>query len=159
MKPGGLKSFIEARRDSLVFTAVLLTGLLFAVATQHAWEDYWITFRSSRNLAAGNGLVYRVGERLHTFTSPLGVLLPAGLSWLTGNRSDDLVLWLFRAVSAGALAGGVVLLSRASASLHRHRAAKNKAARNKAAQSTSCRVQQHFRAGRQGSEAAPSRAA
>jgi hypothetical protein len=90
--------------------AVLLVGLLFAAYTQHAWEDYWITFRSSRNLATGNGLVYTVGERLHTFTSPLGVLLPAAFSWLTGNQSDVLVLWLFRGVSLGALAAGVVLL-------------------------------------------------
>jgi hypothetical protein len=91
---------------------VLLVGLVFAVYTQHAWEDYWITFRASRNLATGHGLVFTPGERLHTFTSPLGVLLPAAFSWLTGNQSDNLVLWLFRVVSAGALAAGMVLLFR-----------------------------------------------
>ena len=100
------------RSEVLVAGAVLLVGLMFAAYTQHAWEDYWITFRASRNLATGHGLVFTPGERLHSFTSPLGVLLPAAFSWLTGNQSDNLVLWLFRLVSLGALAAGVVLLFR-----------------------------------------------
>jgi len=33
-------------------------------------------------------------------TSPFNVLIPAALSMLTGNKSDELVLWLFRGVSA-----------------------------------------------------------
>jgi hypothetical protein len=106
MKTAAIKSKV------LVAGAVLLVGLVFAAYTQHAWEDYWITFRASRNLATGHGLVFTPGERLHSFTSPLGVLLPAALSWLTGNRSDNLVLWLFRLVSCGALAAGLVLLLR-----------------------------------------------
>ena len=88
---------------------ILLFSLAFALYTQHIWEDYWITFRASRNLAMGNGLVYTPGERLHTFTSPLGVLLPAFFSWITGNRMDTLALWLFRIVSAGALAAGLAI--------------------------------------------------
>ena len=90
--------------------AVFFFGLAFAIYTQHAWEDYLITFTCSQNLATGHGLVYTPGERLHTFTSPLGVLLPAGFCWLTGNRSDELVLWLFRLTSLAALAAGMVLL-------------------------------------------------
>lgn len=100
------------RPEVKVAGLVLLIGLVFAACTQHAWEDYWITFRASRNLATGHGLVFTPGERLHSFTSPLGVLLPAAFSWLTGNQSDNLVLWLFRLVSLGALAAGVVLLFR-----------------------------------------------
>jgi len=98
------------RAEWMVAGIVPLVGLLFAAFTEHIWEDYWITFRASRNLAIGNGLVYTPGERLHTFTSPLGTLLPAGLSWLTGNQSDELVLWIFRFISLAALAGGSVLL-------------------------------------------------
>jgi hypothetical protein len=104
MKSAAIKS------EVLVAGAVLLVALMFAAYTQHAWEDYWITFRASRNLATGHGLVFTPGERLHSYTSPLGVLLPAAFSWLTGNQSDHLVLWLFRLVSLGALAAGVVLL-------------------------------------------------
>jgi hypothetical protein len=76
----------------LVVGTVFLVAFAFAAYTHHAWEDYWITYRISQNLATGHGLVYTPGERLHAFTSPLGVLLPAGFCWLTGNRSDDLVL-------------------------------------------------------------------
>lgn len=101
------------RLDIRIFLGVMIFALAFAVATQHAWEDWWITFRASRNLATGHGLVFTPGERLHTFTSPLGTLLPALLSWVTGNKSDELVLWLFRVISAGALAGGVIWLYRA----------------------------------------------
>ena len=78
--------------------------------TQHAWEDYYITYRCSKNLATGHGLVYTVGERVHAFTSPFNVLLPAALSVATGNRSDELVLWLFRVFSSALLAGAAVLL-------------------------------------------------
>jgi hypothetical protein len=101
---------MAARPEWKIAALVLLVGLGFAAFTRHAWEDYWITFRISRNLATGHGLVYTSGERLHSFTSPLGVLLPAMFSWLTGNQSDLLVLWLFRVVSLMALAGGMVLI-------------------------------------------------
>jgi len=75
-------------------------ALTFAAYTQHAWEDYYITFRSAKNLARGFGLVFQPGERVHAFTSPIGVLLPAALSWIVRNSADDLVLWLFRCISA-----------------------------------------------------------
>jgi hypothetical protein len=107
--------------EGKVFLAVLSAALAFSAYTRHVWEDYWITFRASRNLATGHGLVFTPGERLHTFTSPLGVLLPAGLSWLTGSASDDLVVWLFRLVSMTALAAGMVLLLRLALRLQRHR--------------------------------------
>jgi hypothetical protein len=94
----------------LVFAGVFAIAMAFAAYTQHAWEDYYITYRVSKNLATGHGLVYSVGERVHAFTSPLNVLLPAVLSVLTGNTSDPLVLWLFRTVSSALLAGAAVLL-------------------------------------------------
>jgi hypothetical protein len=88
----------------------LLICLGFAAYTQHVWEDYWITYRASHNLATGHGLVYTPGERLHTFTSPLGALLPAAFSWLTGNQHDLAALWLFRIASSAALGGALILL-------------------------------------------------
>jgi hypothetical protein len=94
----------------LIFAGVFALALAFAAFTQHAWEDYYITYRVSKNLATGHGLVYTVGERVHTFTSPLNVLIPAALSILTGNTSDQLVLWLFRVLSSALLAGAAVLL-------------------------------------------------
>jgi hypothetical protein len=94
----------------LVYAAVFAIALSFAAYTNHAWEDYYITYRVSKNLATGHGLVYTVGERVHAFTSPINVLVPAVLSIITGNTSDGLVLWLFRIVSAAVLAAAAVLL-------------------------------------------------
>lgn len=89
---------------------VFCAALSFAIYTRHAWEDYWITFRASRNFAEGRGLVFNPGDRLHTFTSPLGVLLPALAYVLTGNSSDYAALWIFRVMSAAALGGAAWLL-------------------------------------------------
>ena len=47
----------------------------YTLYTNHIWEDFFITFRHSQNLCEGKGLVYNEGERVHGFTSPLGVLL------------------------------------------------------------------------------------
>lgn len=86
-----------------VWLAVFAGGLvvLYASITAQVWEDYYITFRSSRNLVEGAGLVFQPGERVHTFTSPLGVLVPALGYWLTG--SDAGALWFLRLVSAAAV--------------------------------------------------------
>jgi hypothetical protein len=93
-----------------VFAGVFAFALCFAAYTQHAWEDYYITYRVSKNLATGHGLVYTIGEKVHAFTSPLNVLLPAALSLITGNSSDDLVLWLFRVLGCSLLGAAAVLL-------------------------------------------------
>lgn len=89
----------------IVFVAVLVVGLLWAAVARVAWEDYYITYRASKNLAEGHGLVFTPGERVHSFTSPLGVLLPALSYVLTGRSSDDAALWVFRVMSFSALAG------------------------------------------------------
>lgn len=106
-------------RPSLLaaFLLTVTVAVAFAVATQHAWEDYYITFRTSRNLATGHGLVFNHGDRLHTFTSPLGVLLPAVASLLTFNQSDEGALWIFRLMSCAALGGAACLLTSAARQL------------------------------------------
>jgi len=96
----------------LTILLVAAVALGFALYTNHAWEDYYITFRSSKNLATGHGLVFNHGDRLHTFTSPLGVLLPAVAYLLTFNSSDAGALWIFRLMSAAALCGAALLLGR-----------------------------------------------
>ncbi len=95
----------------LIFAVTALIALGFAFYTQHVWEDYYITFRSSKNLATGHGLVFNPGDRLHTFTSPLGVLLPSLAYLLTFNSSDEAALWIFRVMSAAALGGAAVLFT------------------------------------------------
>jgi hypothetical protein len=111
--PSGRDTPESGRRTTIVIFAVLFVlGLAWALYTQHAWEDYYITYRASKNLATGQGLTYTAGERLHSFTSPLGVLLPAAASLLTGNSSDDAALWIFRLMSLTAFAGAGVLIWR-----------------------------------------------
>jgi hypothetical protein len=62
--------------------------LAIAVAGAFAWhakflnDDALITIRYSENLAAGNGLVYNVGERVLGTTTPLWALLLAALGFL-----------------------------------------------------------------------------
>ena len=98
---------------SLVFLAFCVP-VAFACFTSHIWEDYFITLRSSRNLVAGQGLVFNPGERVHTFTSPLGVLGPALCTWISGLGHETAALWLFRLASAAVLAAAAALLWRRS---------------------------------------------
>lgn len=73
-------------------------ALSFCILVNSCWEDYFITFKFSENLCAGNGLVYHPGVRVHGFTSPLGVLLPALSLWVTGGQGYLAALWLYRAI-------------------------------------------------------------
>src|SRR6266566_3956578 len=82
----------------IAFLVPFLCALAFSVAADHAWEDWYITYRSSKNLATGFGLVYDVGERVHSFTSPLGTLIPALIRLVSIGASDGVVLWLFRVI-------------------------------------------------------------
>lgn len=89
--------------------AALIIALSFAFATNRVWEDYWITVRSSENLVEGKGLVYHAGERVHTFTSPLGALLPALCHWVSA-RDTETALWIFRVMGALAFAAAAALM-------------------------------------------------
>lgn len=102
-----------ARRLPLLLGVLAgLACLGFAAFTRHAWEDYYITFRASLNLATGHGLVFQPGERVHTFTSPLGTLLPALFALGGGEDVATRALWLFRLVSAAALGAAIFLAAR-----------------------------------------------
>jgi hypothetical protein len=108
------------RRDLkwLIAALAFAIPIAFALFTNHAWEDYYITLRSSRNLLEGKGLVYNAGDRLHTFTSPLGVLIPALCTWLSGPDHELTALWIFRVFNATLLAATAVLLWRRSQTLN-----------------------------------------
>ena len=95
---------LSSRARWLIVALALAIPLGFAAFTGHAWEDYFITLRASRNLVEGHGLVFNVGERVHTFTSPLGVLVPALCTALAGANHEELALWYYRVLNAGVLA-------------------------------------------------------
>jgi hypothetical protein len=82
----------------IAFCLPILCALVFSLSTNHAWEDWYITYRESKNLATGYGLVYVHGERVYSFTSPLGTLIPAAIKFIFTSASDDNVLWLFRII-------------------------------------------------------------
>ncbi len=98
------------RTTTMLLMAVLVMAvvLVFAAFTGHAWEDYYITLRSSRNLVEGHGLVFNPDERVHTFTSPLGVLVPALFTWMAGPGNEETALWLFRIFNAALLAAATI---------------------------------------------------
>jgi hypothetical protein len=100
------------RRVTWLFgLALFLMPLGYALYTGEIWEDFFITFRFSRNLALGNGLVFQPGERVYGFTSPLNTLLPALFDWLGGSRSYEASLWAYRVASAAAFAAAGLLLT------------------------------------------------
>jgi hypothetical protein len=101
------------RRFDWIFIALATAVCLgYIFCTGHIWEDFFITFRHSENLCNGNGLVYETGRRIHGFTSPLGVLLPALCHWLTGMHSYLHALWAFRLLFGipGYVIGGLLLV-------------------------------------------------
>jgi hypothetical protein len=45
----------------MIFLGVFAVAMAFALYTRHASEDFYITYRASKNLATGHGLVLLVG--------------------------------------------------------------------------------------------------
>lgn len=84
---------------------VLFTTLFYALITNHVWEDFFITFKFSKNLVDGHGLVYHPGEYVHGFTSVINTLLPALFYWISG-KSLAVTLWLYKLSSIVALIYG-----------------------------------------------------
>lgn len=99
-----------SRNISLLLVLLAATApAVFALVSDNVWEDFFITYRCSLNLLEGNGLVYEAGRRLHVFTSPLGVLLPAGFAKLLGTADPHAVMHAFRVFSCFVLAGAWAL--------------------------------------------------
>jgi hypothetical protein len=98
---------IQALQRRLVPLAVLLlVPALFWMLTGQVWEDFLITFRQSANLLEGHGLTYNPGLLLHSFTSPLNVLVPVVTALLSGTTTYQLPLLLYTLVSIACLAAG-----------------------------------------------------
>lgn len=78
---------------ALAMTTILLWG--WYLYTGQMWEDFLITLRHSRNAALGNGLVFTPGERVHGFTSPLNVLVPAAILAFRPSAAPETVLVVY----------------------------------------------------------------
>jgi hypothetical protein len=96
-------------------TALCVVALVYSLVTGHIWEDALITLRSAENFVNGQGLTYHVGTRVHTFTSPINVLMLALAYLLTGKGSYIATLWVYRLFAIAAFAGSGALLLQAAA--------------------------------------------
>ena len=106
---------VAERRDFVPWgcIALLVAVMLgYSLYTGQVWEDFLITFRHSKNLVLGHGLVYQPGEQVQGFTSPLNVLIPA-LAYRVWPQLDYVgPLWVFRIFGLVVLALGLGFLLR-----------------------------------------------
>jgi hypothetical protein len=103
---------MTASRRQVLFSLGLAAGVVLGIVvmklyTRHVWEDFFITYRHSENAVAGHGLVYQAGERVHGFTSPVNVLLPALFHALQPAGDHRFPLWAYTACALLALAAGL----------------------------------------------------
>ncbi|WP_422626417.1 flagellar motor control protein ZomB [Rhodococcus sp. (in: high G+C Gram-positive bacteria)] len=95
-----------------VFAAgVVVTGvLMFWGAWERRWiaDDGLIVLRTVRNLLAGNGPVFNIGERVEANTSTLWTYLVYGFGWVTGARLEYVVLGLALVLSTAAVVVAMV---------------------------------------------------
>jgi hypothetical protein len=64
---------------------LLVTAGIFALLSNWAYDDPFITYRYAHNLARGLGFVYNPGERILSTTTPLFALLLALLSFIPAD--------------------------------------------------------------------------
>src|SRR4029078_4551031 len=95
--------------------ALCVVAFSYSAISNHIWEDALITLRSAENLVNGQGLTYHVGTRVHTFTSPINVLLLAFCYLITGKGTYLATVWAYRVFSIAAFAGSGTLLLQAVA--------------------------------------------
>ncbi|MDO3647593.1 flagellar motor control protein ZomB [Nocardia mangyaensis] len=98
--PGDDESAGPAARFTVVSRATLVGGIVLTVVlfTIGAWQRRWIAddglivLRTVRNLLAGNGPVFNMGERVEANTSTAWTYVVWFFSWLTQARLEYVVL-------------------------------------------------------------------
>jgi hypothetical protein len=94
--------FIEL---ALVGAVVIAARLWFLAFTHVTYEDALISLRYAQNLVAGLGLVYNRGEHVFGATTPLHVLLLAGLSAL--HFTDPLLVVKLLSIAADGVTAAI----------------------------------------------------
>jgi hypothetical protein len=84
---------------------VIVSALTYALFANWTYDDPFITYRYAANLANGAGPVYNLGERVLSTTTPLLMLLLAGLSFI----SDNLLHWATLISTISLALGGLAL--------------------------------------------------
>ncbi|WP_036568623.1 flagellar motor control protein ZomB [Nocardia sp. BMG51109] len=93
-REAGASRFVQLSRATLAGGVVLTVVLFAAGAWQRRWiaDDGLIVLRTVRNLLAGNGPVFNVGERVETNTSAAWTYIVWFFSWITQARLEYVVL-------------------------------------------------------------------
>ena len=83
-------------RLSLFATTIVAGVFAFWGGWTRRWmsDDGLIVLRTVRNLLAGNGPVFNVGERVEANTSTLWQYLITAVAWVTDARLEDIATWL-----------------------------------------------------------------
>ncbi len=97
----------RAKKIWLLLYLLLVTGVVYILYADWAYDDPYITYRYARNIQQGIGFVFNSGERVLSTTTPLFTLLLAALSFVWNDIPKLALL-----ISASSLAlGGVFLWS------------------------------------------------
>lgn len=113
----GEKTAAGSRRRWLGERRLLVPGLSWLIGTVlvtvffaiGAWQRRWIAddglivLRTIRNLYAGNGPVFNVGERVEANTSTAWTYLLAFWGWVTGAQLEYVALWTALVLSVAAI--------------------------------------------------------
>ncbi len=90
---------------SWLIGTVLVTVFFAIGAWQRRWiaDDGLIVLRTVKNLLAGNGPVFNVGERVEANTSTAWTYLITFWAWLTGGQLEYVALWVALTLSVAAI--------------------------------------------------------
>jgi hypothetical protein len=101
-------------RAALILGIVLLATLRLAAGTGNLIDDAYLTLRTARNLAAGEGLLYNPGDRLLGTTTPLYAVTVGSIGKFVGA---DKTLWIAVLLNLAADVVSYLLLARLGARL------------------------------------------
>jgi hypothetical protein len=93
----------------VALAALTLTWMLLLLG-HWGFDDPFITFRYARNLLAGHGLVYNIGQRTLSTTTPFFAALLAGLSLVWPGSTETSLPAVANVVSALALVCAALVL-------------------------------------------------
>lgn len=101
-------------RLSLFISAAVAGVFAFWGGWARRWisDDGLIVLRTVRNILAGNGPVFNIGERVEANTSTLWQYLIAAFSWVPGLRLEDVAMWLALICTVGGVVTAVVASGR-----------------------------------------------
>lgn len=107
MKKSLTRPFAHLNLSPLALLSLLPWLVLLAWLSSVAWfltDDAFISFRYTRNLLEGHGLVFNPGERVEGYTNFLWILELAAIWGLFGIRPEHAAPWLSVAYTVATIA-------------------------------------------------------